>query len=99
MDARLARSETLLREMHIRQKGFLDTIVAAQPDISARLGKIEKTLADGAKERTSATVSRAEATAAMNRVAMRVAGLEDLMNASTQKVGWRRRNMLMVAVA
>lgn len=44
-DARLARLETLVREMHIQQKGFLATIVANQPSITGRLAGIEDALA------------------------------------------------------
>ena len=50
VDARLARLETLVREMHINQRGFLDTIVNAQPNISSRLNGIAAALAVQAKE-------------------------------------------------
>jgi hypothetical protein len=57
LDDRLAGFETLLREMHIRQKGFLDTIISAQPSISARLGKIEETLVADAEAKKAASTA------------------------------------------
>jgi len=58
MDTHIAQVQSLLREMHLNQKGFIDTIVSAQPRISSRLAKIEDTLAaDAAVRKTNNRVA------------------------------------------